>query len=226
MARLLIAEDEPTIAMGLQDDLTLDGHQVDIVHDGPGAERYALERRHDLILLDVMLPGRDGFQVCRALRAAGVRTPVILLTARAQEADKVRGLSLGADDYVTKPFSSLELAARIEAVLRRTKAGERPEDLHRSGDFEVDVRRCEARRGGTLLDLTATEFKLLRAFIQHRGEVLGHDRLLSLVWGPDVFLTDRVIYTHVGNLRQKIEAVPSQPRLIVGVRGLGYRYDG
>ena len=227
MARLLIVEDEPTIAMGLEDDLRLDGHDVEVVSDGIDAERRGLECRHDLIVLDVMLPGRDGFSVCRGLRAAGVRTPVILLTAKGQDADKVRGLQLGADDYVTKPFSPLELSARIHAVLRRAQAPvERSDDVYRAGDLVIDLRRCEARRDDVLIDLTATEFKLLRTFLRYRGEVLSHDRLLAEVWGPDVFLTDRVIYTHVGNLRQKIERVASQPELIIGLRGLGYRFDG
>jgi DNA-binding response OmpR family regulator len=227
VARLLIVEDEPTIAMGLEDDLRLDGHEVEVVGDGLEAERRGLAREHDLIVLDVMLPGRDGFSVCRTLRAAGVHTPVILLTAKGQDADKVRGLQLGADDYVTKPFSPLELSARIQAVLRRAQPSvDVSNSIHHAGDLIIDLRRCEARRGDIVLDLTATEFKLLRTFLRYRGEVLSHDRLLTEVWGPDIFLTDRVIYTHVGNLRQKIERVPSQPELIVGVRGLGYRFEG
>jgi DNA-binding response OmpR family regulator len=227
VARILVVEDEPTIALGLQDDLTLEGHTVDLVTDGVTAEQRAMERRHDLILLDVMLPGRDGFSVCRAVRAAGISTPIIVLTARGQELDKVRGLQLGADDYVTKPFSPLELLARVQSVLRRSNATSNAEPgVYCAGDLTLDFVRHEASRNGTRIDLTATEFKLLRTFVRHRGQVLTLDRLLAEVWGPDVFLTDRVIYTHVSNLRQKIEIESSHPTLIIGVRGVGYRFDG
>jgi len=227
VARILVVEDEPTIALGLKDDLMLEGHTVDVVTDGVTAEQHALERRHDLILLDVMLPGRDGFSVCRTVRAAGVSTPIIVLTARGQELDKVRGLQLGADDYVTKPFSPLELLARVQSVLRRvTLSSPGDAELYRTGDLTLDFVRHEASRSGTRIELTATEFRLARTFVRHRGQVLTHDRLLAEVWGPDVFLTDRVIYTHVSNLRQKIEAEPSRPALIVGLRGVGYRFDG
>lgn len=183
---------------------------------------YAATTVYDLVLLDVMLPKKDGFTVCRELRAGGVRTPIILLTARGAESDKIRGLNLGADDYVTKPFSPRELNARIQAVLRRTSPSTR---VHGFGDVTIDLSRCEVRRAGARVDVTAQEFKLLRAFIDHAGEVLSIDRLLGLVWGPDVFLTDRVVYTHVNNLRSKIEQNPAQPRHIVSVRGLGYRFD-
>jgi DNA-binding response OmpR family regulator len=227
VARILLVEDEPTIALGLQDDLTLEGHTVDLVTDGVTAEQHAMERRHDLILLDVMLPGRDGFSVCRAVRAAGISTPIIVLTARGQELDKVRGLQLGADDYVTKPFSPLELLARVQSVLRRAQISASGEpDIYRAGDLTLDFGRHEASRNGVRIDLTATEFKLVRTFVRHRGQVLTHDTLLAEVWGPDVFLTDRVIYTHVSNLRQKIEIDPPHPALIIGVRGVGYRFDG
>jgi DNA-binding response OmpR family regulator len=222
MNRILVVEDEPAIAIGLKDDLELEGYTVDVAEDGASAMELAGHSQYDLMLLDVMLPKKDGFSVCRELRAAGLRTPIILLTARGEESDKVRGLNLGADDYVTKPFSPRELNARIQAVLRRvTPSG----PLRRFGDVTVDLARCEARRGGALVDLTAQEFKLLRAFLEHAGEVLSLDRLLALVWGPDVFLTDRVIYTHVNNLRGKVEENPSAPRHLVSVRGLGYRFD-
>ena len=225
MTRILIVEDEPTIAIGLQDDLELEGFQAEVVSDGTTAVTRALEGGYDLILLDVMLPGKDGFTVCREVRRAGLRTPIIMLTARGQEADKVTGLGLGADDYVTKPFSPRELVARIQAVLRR--AGEAgPAQVCEFGEVKVDFARFEASRKGDKIDLTATEFKLLRAFVEHRGRVLSIPQLLDLVWGTDVFLTDRVVYTHVNNLRGKIEDDPSRPRFIVSVRGAGYRFDG
>jgi DNA-binding response OmpR family regulator len=227
VARILVVEDEPTIALGLQDDLTLEGHTVDVVTDGVSAEQRVMERCHDLILLDIMLPGRDGFSICRAVRAAGIATPIIVLTARGQELDKVRGLQLGADDYVTKPFSPLELLARVQSVLRRSQTSSTVAPrIYCVGDLTLDFVRHEASRNGTRIDLTATEFKLLRTFVRHRGQVLTLDRLLAEVWGPDIFLTDRVIYTHVSNLRQKIEIDSTRPTLIVGVRGVGYRFDG
>ena len=226
MARILVVEDEPTIAIGLRDDLQLEGHAVDVVADGIAAEAAALERRHDLMLLDVMLPGKDGFKVCRAVRAAGIRMPIILLTAKGQEIDKVLGLELGADDYVTKPFSPRELVARINAVLRRSSEPPLDSDIYRCGALTLDFGRFEASRDERPIDLTAMEFKLLRALVAHRGRVLTHDQLIADVWGKDVFLTDRVIYTHVNNLRQKIEANPARPVLLVCVRGVGYRFDG
>jgi len=226
MARILVVEDEPTIAMGLQDDLQLEGHVVDVATDGAAAEDMALERRHDLILLDIMLPRKDGVSVCRTVRAAGVRTPIILLTAKGQEVDKVLGLDLGADDYVTKPFSPRELVARINALLRRATEPSLPSQVYQSGDLMIDFGRFEASRGGRPVHLTAREFAILRAFIAHRGQVLTHDRLIAEAWGKDVFLTDRVIYTHVNNLRQKIEVDPARPVLLVSVRGVGYRFDG
>ena len=228
MPHILIVEDEETIAIGLQDDLELDGYTVELATDGATAAARGRER-FDLILLDVMLPEKDGFTVCRELRQDGVLTPIILLTARGQEADKVRGLELGADDYVTKPFSSAELLARIRAVLRRVPddagASGGPAPVYSFGDVTVDFGGFEVRRAGERIDLTATEFKLLRAFLSHRGQVLSIDRLLAEVWGEDVFLTDRVIYTHVNNLRSKIEVNPSLPKHLVTVRGIGYRFD-
>jgi DNA-binding response OmpR family regulator len=224
MPRILVVEDEPTIAMALRDDLELEGHSVDVVSDGVTAETAALERRHDLILLDVMLPSKDGLSVCRTIRDAGVATPIILLTARGLEQDKVLGLQIGADDYVTKPFSPRELVARIDAVLRRS--GAPVGDVYRVGDLTVDFSRYVAARAARTIDLTALEFKLLKTFLTRRGQVITHDQLIAEVWGPDVFLTDRVIYTHINNLRQKIEPTPGKPQLLVSVRGVGYRFDG
>ena len=223
--RILLVEDEPTIATGLKDDLELDGFSVDVVEDGVAAEERILASQHDLVLLDVMLPRRDGFSVCRNIRAAGVRTPIILLTAKGQDVDKIVGLELGADDYVTKPFNYRELLARIRAVLRRA-SGEASGDAWQHGNVRVDFVRGEATKGEAPLALTATEFRMLKMFREHRGQVLTIDRLLELVWGPGVFLTDRVVYTHINNLRQKIEPEPSRPLVIVSVRGLGYRFDG
>jgi DNA-binding response OmpR family regulator len=224
MPRILVVEDEPAIALPLKDDLELEGYEVELAGDGEAAVRCARETPFDLIILDVMLPKRDGFEVCRTLRRGGLTTPILMLTARAQDVDKAQGLDLGADDYLTKPFSPLELRARIKALLRRA-AGERPE-LVRFGDCELDFPRFELRRAGADVPLTPIEFKLLAAFVRHRGRVLSRDQLLDLVWGPGTAITDRVVDTHIANLRKKIEPDPAAPRLLAGVRGAGYRFDG
>ena len=224
MKRILVVEDEPAIAFGLQLDLKNEGYDVEIESDGDSALRRARQEAFDLILLDVMLPRKDGFEVCRELRRGGSKTPVIMLTAKAQEAEKVLGLEIGADDYVTKPFSPRELRARVKAALRRTAEDDLP--IYRFGDAEVDFGRCELRRAGKPVELTALEFKLLTAFIRNAGKVLSRNRLLDLVWGQGTFVTDRVVDNHVVTLRKKVEPEPSVPRYIVSVRGLGYRFDG
>jgi DNA-binding response OmpR family regulator len=223
MARILIVEDEPDIALGLRDDLTREGYHVESVADGGTAIQRGLDEKWDLILLDVMLPRADGFEVCRQLRSAGVQTPIILLTAKTHEAEKVMGLELGADDYVTKPFSPRELRARIRARLRRTEA---EMGVERFGDVEIDFDRAEARRNGTLIDLTALELRLLKAFLTRRGRVLTRAQLIDSAWEGGTNVTDRVVDTHILNLRKKVEPQPSEPRFIRGVRGVGYRFDG
>ena len=224
MKRILVVEDEPAIAFGLQADLVAEGYDVAVVGDGETAARRAREGIFDLILLDVMLPRKDGFEVCRELRRAGLKTPILLLTARSQEVEKVMGLEWGADDYVTKPFSPPELRARIKALLRRASGGEEP--AYRFGDVEVDFARCELRRAGRTIEMTALELRLLAAFIRNRGRVLSRQKLLDEAWGPGTFITDRVVDNHVVALRKKIEAQPHNPRYLISLRGLGYRFDG
>jgi DNA-binding response OmpR family regulator len=224
MKRILVVEDETAIAFGLELDLKSEGYDVVIESDGESALRRARKEAFDLILLDVMLPRKDGFEVCRELRRGGSKTPVIMLTAKAQEAEKVLGLEIGADDYVTKPFSPRELRARVKAALRRTAEDDLP--ICRFGDAEVDFGRCELRRAGKPVELTALEFKLLTAFVHNGGKVLSRARLLDLVWGHGTFVTDRVVDNHVVTLRKKVEPEPSEPRYIVSVRGMGYRFDG
>ncbi len=224
MARILIVEDEANIALALEDDLKKEGHDVEIVCDGDRACGRALEAAFDLILLDVMLPRKDGYEVCRDLRRARVRTPILMLTARTQEAEKILGLELGADDYVTKPYSPRELRARIKALLRR--ATDEVSEVFRFGDVEVDFARYEVRRGGRVLKITPTEFKLLAALIRRRGRVLTRAQLLDLAWGPGVFITDRAVDNQIVNLRKKIEPKPAKPRYLHNVRGVGYRFDG
>jgi DNA-binding response OmpR family regulator len=224
MIRILVVEDEPDIALGLQDDLARQGYEVATVADGESAIRRASSDSWDLILLDVMLPRIDGFEVCRELRRLRIRTPIILLTAKVQEAEKVLGLELGADDYVTKPFSPRELRARIKAVLRRIDDGSM--GVERFGDVEVDFDRAEVRREGVPVELTALELRLLKVFVGHRGRVLTRPQLIDLAWEQGTNVSDRVVDTHILNLRRKIEPLPSEPRFIRGVRGIGYRFDG
>ena len=225
-ARILVVEDEPGIALGLEDDLRVEGYEVEVATDGLTASRRAKEARFDLVLLDIMLPGKDGFEVCRDLRRAGLRMPVMMLTAKTQESEKVMALELGADDYVTKPFGTRELRARIKALLRRA-SGEpvADEDVFRFGDVELDQRRGELRRGGIAVELTPIEFKLLTVFTRAAGRVLSREQLLDAAWGANTFGSDRIVDNHIGNLRKKIEPDPANPRYLKNVRGLGYRFD-
>jgi DNA-binding response OmpR family regulator len=223
MKRILVVEDEASIALALEDDLRREGYHVELAGDGETAGRRARSEPWDLILLDVMLPRKDGFEVCRDLRQAGIETPILLLTARTHEAEKVMGLELGADDYVTKPYNARELRARIKALLRRRPA-ETPE-VCRFGDAELDFVRCELRRGGKTVELTALEFKLLAAFVRRPGRVLTRQQLLDEVWGSGTFVTERVVDNQVTNLRKKIEPDPAHPRYLINLRGLGYRFD-
>jgi len=223
VTKILVVEDDANIALGLEYDLSLEGYSVEVAKDGETACRRARECAFDLIVLDIMLPRKDGFAVCRELRRAGLKTPILILTAKTQEAEKVLGLELGADDYVTKPFSPLELRARIKALLRRT-ASEAP-DVYRFDDTEVDFDRCEVRRSGKHVDLTPIEFKLLATLIRRRGHLLSREQLLDAVWGAGTHTTDRVVDNHMMNLRRKIEAQPDARRRLVSVRGLGYRFE-
>jgi len=225
VTRILIVEDEAGIALGLEDDFTLEGYRVEVVQDGLAAVKRAREEAFDAIILDVMLPGKDGFEVCRELRRHGVMTPILMLTARAQEAEKVLGLEAGADDYVTKPFGARELRARVAALLRRSQAGAAL-PVVRIGDAEVDFARGEIRRGADATPLTPLEFRLLRAFIRARGRILTREQLISEAWGPNTFVSDRVVDNHIGSLRRKLEPDPEDPRYLRNVRGLGYRFDG
>ena len=231
--KILVIEDEPGIAFSLETDLQTEGYEVEIVDDGAKAIPRALAESFDLILLDVMLPNMDGFEICRQLRHQGLKTPVILLTAKTHEAEKILGLDVGADDYVTKPFSPRELRARIRSVLRRATepaavqgAASKRDDVHRFGICELDMTRFELRRNGKCVETTATELKLLAAFIRNRGRMLTRECLLDEVWGTGIAVTDRVIDNHIVSLRKKIEDEPSVPRYLISVRGVGYRFDG
>jgi two-component system alkaline phosphatase synthesis response regulator PhoP len=224
--RILLIEDEPGLVLTLTDRLESEGYQVQAASDGPGGLDRATRERWDVILLDVMLPGASGFDVCRDLRQRGVGTPVIMLTARGQVVDKVLGLKLGADDYLTKPFEMLELLARIEVQLRRrTKDGSAPTE-YRFGDVVVNFRKAEVTRGGRVAELSAREFLLLKYFIEHREATLSRDELLNEVWGYHSMPSTRTVDVHVAWLRQKIEPNPRQPQYVLTVHGLGYKFVG
>jgi DNA-binding response OmpR family regulator len=222
MPKILIVEDEPTLVLSLEEDLRRQGYSTEVATDGAQAIARGTQHQWDLILLDVMLPKVDGFDVCSELRRIGVKAPIILLTARTQEAEKILGLDAGADDYVTKPFSLRELRARIRAQLRRGASVHR---VVRLGECEVDLDRAEARRAGQHVDLTAQEFRLLEVFLRNPGRVMSRDQLIQAAWGAGMAITDRAVDTHVFNLRKKIEPVPAEPKFLIGVRGLGYRFD-
>jgi two-component system alkaline phosphatase synthesis response regulator PhoP len=224
--RVLLIEDEPGLVLTLTDRLKSEGYDVHAASDGPGGLDRATRERWDVILLDVMLPGANGFDVCRDLRQRGVGTPVIMLTARGQIVDKVLGLKLGADDYVTKPFEMLELVARIEVQLRRrTTDGSAPTE-YRFGDVLVNFRKAEVARGGRPVELSAREFLLLKYFIEHREATLSRDELLNEVWGYHSMPSTRTVDVHVAWLRQKIEPNPRQPQYVLTVHGLGYKFIG
>ena len=223
MARILIIEDEPDLILSLEEDLRRQGHQTQVASDGEQGFQLGKQDGWDLILLDVMLPTMDGFDVAKGLRRGGVTTPIIMLTARVHEAEKELGLDSGADDYVTKPFSIRELRARIRAQLRRV-SWETERILH-FGDCEVDFDRAELRRSGQTVDITPQELRLLEVFLRTPGRVLSRNQLIDAAWGLGTAITDRAVDTHVFNLRRKIEPVPSEPRFLIGIRGLGYRFD-
>jgi two-component system alkaline phosphatase synthesis response regulator PhoP len=225
--RVLLVEDEPGLQLTLADRLSAEGYAVDIASDGLDALSQVKSHAYDTILLDVMLPGLDGFEVARSLRSQGVSTPILMLTARAQVTDRVTGLSLGADDYLTKPFDVRELLARIEALRRRVPRPSLPTAEHfQFGDVRVDLRRVELTRGGAPLDLSAKEFQLLRYFIENRGATLSRETLLQDVWGYTSSSSTRTIDVHVAWLRQKLEPNPRVPQFIVTVHGLGYKFAG
>src|SRR5690349_20337909 len=225
-ARILVVEDEPNMVTGLRDNFEFEGYHVLTAMDGVERLARALNESPDLVILDVMMPKMRGLEVCKQLRAKRPSIPIIMLTARGQEVDKVVGLELGADDYVTKPFSIRELLARVRAVLRRTKTLPKDMDSYSFGDISVDLRHCRVDRSGSQLDVSSKEFELLKYFIIHSGETLSRDRLLEDVWGYDNYPTTRTVDTHLVRLRQKLEPDPEQPRYFLTVHGVGYKFVG
>jgi len=224
-ANVLFVEDEEALRMTVGDRLRNEGYAVECAADGDEGFDKATQIPFDLIILDVMLPRKSGFVVCRDIRQAGLITPILMLTARGQTSDKVNGLKIGADDYVTKPFNMLELMARVEALLRR--APSRPAAQTGGFDFgsiHVDLVGTEATRDGEVVNLSAREFQLLRYFIEHRGATLSRDELLKQVWGYSADMYTRTVDVHVASLRQKLEEDPKQPKFILTVQGLGYKF--
>jgi len=223
--RILLIEDEQDLRMTLTDRLRGESYEIECAEDGETGLRRATETAYDLIILDIMLPKKNGFDVCRDLRQAGLITPVLMLTARGQTVDKVVGLKLGADDYVTKPFEVIELLARVEAILRRAPI--RPvnhNDVYPVGPFRVDVRGTEVTCGGERVRLSAREFQLLRYFLEHRGTTLSRNEILKEVWGYNIKTFTRTVDVHVAGLRQKLGDDPKEPRFILTVTGLGYKF--
>ena len=232
MSKVLLVEDEPGLVMTLTDRLMAEGYDVESATDAPSGLEMAASGSFDAILLDVMLPGGNGVDVCRTLRQRGLQTPILMLTAKGQVVDKVVGLKLGADDYLVKPFEMAELLARIEALLRRASTGSAGSpatitaDSYRFGDISVDFRKAEVNKAGQALDLSAREFKLLKYFVEHRGAALTRDELLNEVWGYNAMPSTRTVDVHVAWLRQKLEDNPRHPQYILTVHGLGYKFVG
>jgi len=226
MPKVLIVEDDDSMIAALRDGFEYEGYAVVLARDGAAGLRLAAEAKPDAIILDVMLPKMSGLDVCRDIRREGNTVPVIMLTARGQEIDKVLGLKLGADDYVTKPFGFLELMARVEAVIRRASGRAARLDAFEFGAVKADFKRGEVRRNGRLLDLSARELRLLQYFIERRGEVVTRDQLLDAVWDYDTAPLTRTVDMHVAKLRKKIEDRPAQPRFLVTVHGQGYKFNG
>jgi len=225
--RILLVEDEPSLVTTLSDRLRSEGYEVEAVGDGEAALAHPSTSFVDLIVLDVMLPGRSGLDVCRDLRQRGVQTPILMLTARSQVVDRVVGLKIGADDYVTKPFEMIELVARVEALLRRGRAPvAASEGAYEFGNVRVDFRRAEVLKSNRPVALSALEFKLLGYFISHRGELLTRDELLDNVWGYDATPVTRTVDVHVSSLRQKLERNAAHPEFILTVHRLGYKFAG
>jgi two-component system alkaline phosphatase synthesis response regulator PhoP len=224
--RVLVVEDEPSLQLTLVDRLESEGYATTVAADGDAALAAASAGAFDLVLLDVALPRRDGFEVCRELRAQGSAVPILMLTARSQIVDRVVGLKLGADDYLTKPFDMAELLARMEALLRRSAGSLVHGDKVAIGDLRLDWKAAEVSRDGRPIELSALELRLLRFLVEHRGEVLSRERLLDEVWGYEANVYSRTVDVHVASLRQKIERNPKQPELILTVHGMGYKFTG
>ena len=224
---IVVVEDEPAIAMALKDELEFEGYAVHLAEDGRAGLKLIESRSPDLVVLDLMLPGLNGFEICKRLRERRSSVPIIMLTARNERSDKIRGLDLGADDYITKPFHLAEVMARVRAVLRRyrdSSSGSASRQLC-AGELRMDLKRHEVRVRNRTVDLTPKEFQLLELLLSRKGETISRDEFLNAVWGDEVHVTHRTVDTHLGSLRKKIEPDPERPTYIVSVRGVGYKLD-
>jgi DNA-binding response OmpR family regulator len=224
MSVILVVEDEPAILRGLADNLKFESYEVLTAMDGEAGYRLMKERKPDLVVLDLMLPKLSGYELCRKARAEGITTPILMLTARGEEGDRVLGLDLGADDYVTKPFSVRELMARVRALLRRSQPVEALPDELRFDDVVVNFRSYEARKGGQALEMTRKEFSVLRLLAARAGQVVTRDELLNEVWGYENYPTTRTVDNHIAALRGKLERDPAEPRHLRTVHGVGYKF--
>ncbi|HVQ31646.1 MAG TPA: response regulator transcription factor [Vicinamibacteria bacterium] len=224
MAKILIVEDEPDMVLGLKDNFEFEGYEVLTASDGMAGLERARTQKPDAIILDIMLPKLSGLEVCKALRSEGFTAPIVMLTARGQEIDKVVGLELGADDYVTKPFSIRELLARVRAILRRTEGTKKRLSRYRFSDVELDFEAYRAKKAGEALDLSPREFELLRYLIERKGDTVTRDKLLEDVWGYESYPSTRTVDTHIAKLRAKIGDSGSEPRWILTIHGVGYKF--
>ena len=224
MKKILIVEDEKDMVTGLKFNLEARDYTVIAAYDGEEGYQKALKEHPDLVILDLMLPKRNGYEVCKNLKKEIPDLPIIILTAKSQEAEIVTGLELGADDYITKPFSVLELLARIKAVLRRAQSGARVPEVYRSADLEINFRKYSAWKKGKSLALSPREYEILKYFIEKRGEIVSREDLLNQVWGYDSFPNTRTVDAHIAKLRQKIEDKPEEPEQIITIHGIGYKF--
>ena len=224
MSKILIVEDEPDMVLGLKDNFEFEGYEVVTASDGQAGLERARADKPDLVILDIMMPKLSGLEVCKTLRSEGFEAPIIMLTARGQEIDKVVGLELGADDYVTKPFSIRELLARVRAILRRTEGAKKRLSRYRFGDVELDFETYRAKKAGEPLDMSPREFELVRYLIERKGETVSRDRLLEDVWGYESYPSTRTVDTHIAKLRAKIGDSGSEPRYILTIHGVGYKF--
>jgi two-component system, OmpR family, alkaline phosphatase synthesis response regulator PhoP len=227
MSRILVVEDNEALAFGLRNNLEIEGYEVRVAHDGVAGLRSFAGAKPDLVILDIMLPALDGFRVLKSIRQQDPAVPILLLTAKGEESDKVRGLKMGADDYVTKPFGLLEFLARVEALLRRAEPTRsstvEAHETHRFGDIEVDTASCSVRRAAETIELAPKEFSLLLALLRARGAVVSRLQLMREVWGYSAAVVSRTVDTHIAELRRKLEENPAAPRHILTVRKTGYR---
>ncbi len=224
MKKILIVEDEQDMVEGLKFNLEARNYNVITAYDGETGCQKALTEKPDLVILDLMLPKLNGYEVCKILKKEIPDLPIIMLTAKSQEAEIVTGLELGADDYITKPFSVLELLARINALFRRVASGSGLQEVHRFGDLEINFKKYYARKKGRPLKLSPREYELLKCFIERQGEIISREELLKQIWGYESYPDTRTVDTHIAKLRRKIEEKPEEPKLIVTVHGMGYKF--